>query len=611
MRRRLRRFRLKQEPPAAGAGRPQTPNIILLVLTILVFSEARAAPRDNVITLGAAPLPAVGFAALPYANAAAPKGGVLRVSALGGFDSLNPFILRGTAPPSIFLLWQPLFKLSDTDSVTAYADLAQSMRIEKRTVTFALDPRARFSDGTKVTAADVMWTFNTLVTQGQPFFAGYYAGVAGVAAPDAETVVFTLKPGAGRDLPLNLAGMYVLPAHFWAGRDFSAPLRSAPVGSGPYRVAGVSFGNAITYARVKDWWAAALPVNRGFDNFDRITETFFQSDTVALQAFKAGQIDARVEPSATQWATAYEFPAAQDGRVALALLPQTLPAGIQGFAFNTRRPVFADPRVRQALTLAFDFEWMNRALFRGAYRRERSFFNNSKLASSGLPDAAEMRLLAPFRAQLPPAVFTTPFALPVTDGSGYNLPELRAAMKLLNAAGWQVRHFQLVDKTGRPMRFEILLSDPQFERIAIAYAADLKLLGIAATVRTIDPATYQRRLHDFDFDMIRQDVPETDFPGAEQADYWGCAAAATPGGDNFTGVCAPTIDAMVAADIAAPDAEAKTAAVHALDRLLLNRWVIIPWWTTDTLRLAWWQSRVEKPDAPLQVGWDYELWWAK
>jgi microcin C transport system substrate-binding protein len=561
-------------------------------------------------------LPPAGYTALPYANANAPKGGALRLSALGGFDSLNPFILRGTAPPSIYLLWQPLFKLSDTDSVTAYADLARSARVVGRTVTFVLDPRARFSDGTQVTAADVVWTFNTLVRQGQPFFAGYYAGVAGVAAADAETVVFTQKPdrgkpGAGRDVVLNLAGLYVLPEHFWAGRDFSTPLRVAPVGSGPYRVAGVSFGNEITYARVENWWAAALPTDRGFDNFDTISETFFQSDTVALQAFKAGQIDARVEPSATQWATAYNFPAAQDGRVALALVPQTLPAGIQGFAFNTRRPVFADPRVRQALTLAFDFQWMDRALFRGAYTREQSFFSNSKLASSGLPDADELRLLAPFRGQVPAALFTNPFALPVTDGSGYNLPQLQAAMKLLNAAGWRVRDFRLVDRTGRPMRFEILLSDPQFERVAIPYAADLKLLGIDATVRTIDPATYQRRLHDFDFDMIRQDVPETDFPGAEQADYWGCAAAALAGGDNFTGVCSPAIDAQIAAEIAAPDAAAKTAAVHALDRLLLNQWVIVPWWTTNTLRLAWWQNRVAKPDAPLQVGWDYELWWAK
>ncbi len=581
------------------------------LLALLPVLAGAAPVRDDVMTLSTAPLPPAGYTALPYANRNAPKGGAITISAVGDFDQLNPFILRGTPPPSIYRVWQPLFKASDTDSVTAYAELARAVTVQGNKVTFFLDPRARFSDGTRVTAADVVWTFNTLITQGLPFFAGYYAAVAGVAAPDDETVVFTMKPGAGRDLPINLAGMYVLPAHFWKGRNFADPLLVPPVGSGPYRVSTVSFGNAITYTRVKNWWAASLPSDRGFYNFDEFTEQFFQTDAVALQAFKAGQIDARVETSAKQWATAYDFLAARDGRVKLALVPETLPAGIYGLAMNTRRATFADLRVRQALTLAFDFEWMNRVLFHGAHTREHSFFSNSVLASAALPGGAELKLLAPFRGQVPDAVFTTPYTLPVTDGSGYNLPQLEAAMKLLNAAGWRVRNFRLVNPAGQQMSFEILLDEQQFERIVIPYAADLKLLGIDATVRTIDVATYQRRMQDFDFDMTQTILPESDFPGTEQSDYWGCAAAATPGANNLTGVCSKAIDAMVAAQMAAPDAAATAAAIHALDRLLLNQWIIIPWWTAKFERLAWWQGRVAKPDAPLQLGVDYDLWWAK
>ncbi len=580
---------------------------------ILITAAHAEPPRTDIITLSTAPQPPPGYKSLPYVNPNAPKGGAITVSAVGDFDNLNPFILRGTAPNSIYRVWQPLFKGSDTDSVTSYAELAQSCDIspDGLTVTFHLNPLARFSDGTKVTAQDVVWTFNILISQGSPFFAGYYAGVASAAAPDDETAVFKLKPGAGKDLASDIAGMYVLPEHFWQGKNFADPLLVPPIGSGPYTVSKVSYGNYIVYSRVKNWWAENLPSDRGFYNFDTYTEDYFQNDSVALQAFKAGQIDARIEISAKQWASAYNFPAVHDGQVTLARVPETLPAGIYGLVMNTRRPVFSSPLVRQALTEAFDFEWMNRVLFYNSYVREHSYFNNSVLASSGLPSPDELKLLAPFKNQIPDAVFTTPYKLPVTDGSGYNLPQLETAMKLLNAAGWRVKNFKLVNAAGQQMRFEILLDDQEFERIVIPYAADLKLLGIDVSVHTIDTATYERRMNDFDFDMTQTIVPESDFPGTEQADYWGCAAANSPGSDNFAGVCSAATDAAIAAVMAAPDAAAKDTAVHALDRLLLNGWYIVPWWTATTLRLAWWQHRVAKPDAPLQIGYDYDLWWAK
>jgi microcin C transport system substrate-binding protein len=590
------------------------PSLFYRVLIVAIFLAAArpALARDDLITLSTAPQPPVGFTHLPYANPDAPKGGSITLSAVGDFDNLNPFILRGTAPDSIYRVWQTLFKQSDTDSVTVYADLAQSVDIspDGLTVTFHLNPNARFSDGTKVLASDVVWTFNTLITQGSPFYASYYAGVAAVAAPDDETVVFTLKPGTGRDMPNDLAGLYVLPEHFWKGRDFSAPLLNAPIGSGPYQVSQVSFGNSITYTRVKHWWAEDLPADKGFDNFDTYREVFFQNDSVALQAFKAGQIDARIESSAKQWASGYHFPAASDGKVKLVRVPVSLPAGIDGWAMNTRRPVFANPLVRHALTLAFDFQWMNRVLFYGSYVRYNSYFSQSFLASSGLPSADELKLLAPYKNQIPPAVFTTPFALPVTDGSGYNLPQLEQAMALLSQAGWHVAAGKLVNAQGQPMSFEILLDNQLFERIAISYAADLKLLGINAVVRTIDPATYERRIQHFDYDMTIVQFPESDFPGSEQSNYWGCAAANTPGSNNLMGICTPAIDAMIKAQNEAASIPQKITAIHALDRLLLNGWYLIPAWNSTTMRVAYW-NRVVKQPAPLQDGVDFDLWWAQ
>lgn len=567
--------------------------------------------EQNIITLGTAPLPPVGYTHLPYANGQAPKGGSLTLPGLGDFDSLNPFILRGTAPDTIFQVWQPLFKLSDTDSVTEYAELAQDVRIDGNTVTFDLNPRARFSDGSRVTAADVVWTYQTLITQGLPLYAAEYAAIASATARDATTVVFTLKPGAGPDTVFNLAGMYILPEHFWAHRDFDAPLRDFPVGSGAYQVTHVNWGSSITYAHVKNWWAENIPSDKGFDNFDTMTEMFFRNKSVLLQAFRAGEIDVHQESSPMLWATGYDFPAVRDGRVKLALVTETLPAGMFGLVMNTRRAIFADARVREALTLAYDFQWANRALFEGDYIRDNSYFSNSAMASSGLPSAAELKLLAPYRRDIPPSVFTTPFSLPVTDGSGYNLPQLEQAMKLLNEAGWHVKNFKLVNAAGRQMKFEIMLDDQQYERIAIPYAYDLKLLGIDVTVRATDVATYQRRVQNFDFDMTDADFPVSDYPGSEQAGYWGCASAARAGSQNLAGVCSPAIDAMIAAEIAAPDPAAKRTAIHALDRLLLNGWYVVPWFHSDTEHLAWWQNRLANPGIALQVGHDFSLWWAK
>ncbi len=571
-----------------------------------------ARASTTILTLSTAPLPPAGFTHVPYANPDAPKGGAFAIAAIGGFDNLNPFILAGTAPDAVFRVWQPLFKPSDTDSVTAYADLARSVDIsaDGLTITFHLNPAARFSDGTPVTAGDVVWTYQTLVTQGAPIYASLYAGIAAAAAPDPETATFRLRPGAGRAQWLNLAEMYVLPAHFWQGKNFAAPLLNFPVGSGAYAVTGADYGSAVTLTHVKNWWAETLPAERGFNNFGQISESFFHSDAVALQAFKAGQIDARIETAPDLWPQAYRFPAAEDGQVTLENVPISLPAGITGLVMNTRRKPFGDARIRQAFTLAFDFEWMNKHLFRGALTRERSYFTNSPMASSGPPSAAEQALLQPFRADIPPAVFS-PFIPPVTDGSGYNRPQLSQALALLNQAGWHIQNFRLVSAAGSPLTVEILLPNAQDEAIAVAYAADLKRLGIDASIRVIDPDSYQRRLENDDFDLTPSSYPATDYPDAEQAAYWGCAAADTQGAANLVGICSPAIDAMIRAEIGAKNLAEKITAVHALDRLLLNNWVIIPFGVQNVEHLAYWSQKFGKPAAPLQIGVDYDLWWAK
>lgn len=575
-----------------------------------------AAPaRTDILTLSTVPQPPVGYAALPYVNPNAPKGGAFTIgdSSSGDFDDLNPFILRGSAPPSIMEVWQPLFKLSDTDSVTAYAELAQSCVIspDGLTVTFHLNPAARFSDGTKVTARDVVWTYNTLVTQGSPVYAGPLAGVDSVTAADGQTVVFKLHAGAGPDVPFHLSGMYILPEHFWKGRNFADPLLTFPVGSGAYQVSKVSYGNDITYTHVKNWWAENNPSDKGFYNFDTLTEDLFLNPSTEFQAFKAGLTDFHLEYITKVWDTGYDFKAARDGEVTRARVPISGPDGVFGLQMNTRRPVFADPRVREALTLAFDFEWINHVILDGLHIRSNSYFTSSPMASSGLPSPAELQLLNPFRGQIPDAVFTTPYKLPVTDGSGYNLPQLEAAMKLLNQAGWRVRNFKLVNEAGTAMNFEVVLDNPFDTHFVIPYAADLKLLGIGVAVRVIDPSTYQRRMNDFDYDMTMNSYPETDYPGAEQADDWGCAAASTPGSANWSGVCDPAIDAMIKAELAARMPADKLVAIHALDRLLLNGWYMVPFFHVKTLRIAWWRNRVAKPDMPLQVGYDYDLWWHK
>jgi microcin C transport system substrate-binding protein len=581
----------------AGAAGAQTP-------------PAGAPVRTYGISLLGAPSLPADYKFFPYVNPDAPKGGDVALSAIGTFDSFNPFIVRGTAAGDVMRVWDTLLKPNADEAETEYGLLAEVIELpaDHMGVAFELRPEAKFHDGTPVTAEDVAWTFDTLREKGRPFYRQYYGDVASVTVEGQRRVVFRFKTSTNRELPLILGQMPVLPKHWWAGREFDHPLTDPPLGSGPYRVGKFEFGRTLTLERVPDVWSKDLPPMRGLDNFDTRRTEYFRDGTVALEAFKAGQIDFREENVAKEWATAYDFPAVQKGLVKKELLTHRLPTGMQGFGMNTRRPQFSDERVRHALGLLFDFEWANANLFYGNYTRTSSYFSNSDLASSGVPEGPELALLDKYRSQLPPDLFTKPFQLPVTDGSGNNREQLRAALALLEQAGWKVRDRKLVDAEGKPFSFEILLDQPSFERVALPYVQWLSRLGIEARVRTVDPAQYQRLLDSYDYDMIVITLPESESPGNEQSGYWTCASAKQEGGDNLMGVCSPVVDDLVHRILSSADHSQLVTATRALDRVLLYGWFVVPQWHLQSVRVAYWNI-FGRPDKPVRTGLAFDSWW--
>jgi microcin C transport system substrate-binding protein len=602
--------------------------LLLLVCTAtMAWADDGPITRSNAIAILSKPALPEDFPYFPYVNPNAPKGGEVTLASIGTFDSFNPFILRGTSAAgqvspwvilpggsgsgsSIGHIWESLLASSADEVATGYGHIAQTIEMpaSKLWVAFELRPEAKFSDGVPLTAEDVAWTFNTLLAQGRPSFRIQMADVKDDVVENPHRVVFHFKSNENRELPLILGGIPILPKHFFEGRDFTKPLMDPPVGSGPYKVASFELGRSVVFERRPDWWAANLPTAKGTNNFDRVRIEYFRDTTVAMEAFKAGQTDLRSENISKNWATAYDFPAVQKGWVIKGNFKHHLPTGMQGYIMNTRRPVFADPLVRQAMDEAFDFEWENKNLFYNSYVRTTSYFSNSDLASSGLPEGDELKLLEPYRKELPPALFTEPFKLPVTDGSGNNREQLRRALKLLEQAGWTVKDRKLVDKNGQQMSFTILLDDPSLERPALPYVQQLQKLGIDAHVRTVDPAQYQHLTDDFDFDMTMIVYPESDIPGNELRDYFTCAAAKAQGSGNWGGICDPAVDALVERVVTAQDRQTLTTAARALDRVLLWRWYLVPNWDSNSFHVAYW-DRFGHPDKPIRQGFNFDTWW--
>ncbi|QKT03454.1 ABC transporter substrate-binding protein [Ectothiorhodospiraceae bacterium 2226] len=551
------------------------------------------------------------FQHFEYADPDAPKGGIVRLGAVGTYDSLNPFILRGTTPPNMTNVFDTLMVSSSDEPFSVYGLIAESMEVadDDSWVIFTLRPEARHHDGTPITVEDVIFTLETLKRDGHPFYRSYYANLERAEAVGPRRVKIHFNMRGNRELPLIAAQMTVLSKAYWSERDFARTTLEPPLGNGPYRVARVDPGRSLIYERVEDYWAADLPVRRGQHNFDRMRYDFYRDSTVALEAFKAGEYDFRAENVARNWAEGYEGPALARGLIRMEEIEHQQPSGMQGFVMNTRHPVFADPRVRKAMAYLFDYEWTNRALFHRAYARTTSYFSNSDLAAEGLPSEAELALLEPFRGQIPDAVFEREYVPPATDGTGSIRPNMVQAYELLTEAGWEIRDRRMVHaETGQPLTFEILLVNPSFERVALPYARNLRRLGIEGRVRTVDSTQYQHRLDHFDFDMTVIVLPQSLSPGNEQRDYWTSAAADMPGSRNYAGIRDPAVDALVDRLIAAETRADLVAAARALDRVLLWGHYVVPNWHTRVFRVAYW-DKFDRPAVSPPYALGFETWW--
>ncbi|MGB6970432.1 MAG: extracellular solute-binding protein [Methyloceanibacter sp.] len=554
------------------------------------------------------------FTHFAYSNADAPKGGTLSLVGWGGvttFDSLNNFILKGDAAQGLDLLFDTLMTRATDEPDAVYGLVAENAEIadDAMSVTFKLRPEAKFNDGSTITADDVVFSFDALKTKGHPIYAQMLHDVVTAEALDPHTVRYSFKGSLTRDLPLTVAGLPILSKAYYATRDFAATTLDPPLGSGPYTVGDVRQGRNIVYKRNPDYWAKDLPVNRGRWNFDQIRFEYFRDRTAAMEAFKAGTYDFREEFTSKVWATEYDFPAIRAGKVKKEVLADETPSGTQGFFLNTRREQLKDPLVRQALDLAFDFEWTNRNLFYGLYSRTESFFENSRMKALGEPSEAERNLLENLGVPVPTEALGPAYVPSKTDGSGQIRGKLEAAGALLEQAGWTIKDGKRVNAEGAPLKLEILMFEPAFERITAPFVKNLQRLGIDASMRMVDAAQYQRRLKSFDFDITTQRYVMRDTPGVELSSYFGSGAASIEGSLNLAGISDPAIDALIDRVIAAKSREDLETAARALDRVLRAGHYWVPHWYKASNNIAYWDkfSRPEtKPNFDRGV---LDTWW--
>lgn len=591
--------------------RPLLRSLAALILGLASTGSLAATEISHAISLHGKPRYPASFKAFDYVNPAAPKGGDIRLEAMGTFDSLNPFINKGVPARGIDNIYDSLAVQSQDEPFTMYGLLAEKIErdpLDASWIIYHLNPKARFSDGKPVTAADVAFTFDLIRKDGDPQYKAYYADISRVEALDRQRVKFTFKQKDNPELQLIVGQLQILPKHYWEKRDFTRSSLEAPVGSGAYVVGRIDNGRSISYRLNPDYWGADLPVNRGRNNFNSITYVYYRDMIVSLEGFKAGQFDYRVEYKAKTWASDYNFPAVRAGLVKKLEIPNENPAGMQGFAFNIRRPLFQDIRVRQALGYAFDFEWANKTMFHGAYARVDSYFANSELAAHGAPSKAELAILEPFRKQLPASVFVGAPIPPKTDGSGNNRANLVLAQKLLADAGWQIKGGKLVDKDNKPFAFELIIHQPEMERVVMPFRQSLARLGITLTIRVVDVPQYIERMRKFDYDMIINRVPQSLSPGNEQRNFWGSAYADQQGSQNLIGIKDPVVDALIDQVIRAPDREQLVTRVRALDRVLLAGYYVIPQYYLGKDRVAVWDF-FERPKVSPKYAIGFDTWW--
>lgn len=589
--------------------------LLLAVLALAAPARAGIAAPVSAIAMHGQPALPAGFANFPYVNPDAPKGGRLNLAFLGAFDSVNPYNVKAlsTAQGLIGNVYQPLMIRSEDEPFTLYGLIAESLETDpaRDMIVFHLNPAAKFSDGTPITSGDVLFTFNLLKAKGRPQTRAAYSLVKGVDAPDAHTVRFDLAGANDRELPLTLAIMPVLSSAHTDAEHFEDQTLQIPVASGPYRIAEIVPGERLILKRNPDYWARDLPVSKGLYNFDEIRIDYFRDATAMFEAFKAGVIDYRVEDDVTRWRSEYDFPAVKDGRVIKAAVPNRLPKGVSGFAFNTRRAMFANPRVREALASMFDFEWINANLYAGAYRRSEGFFDDSDLSSIGRPASErEKALLARFPTAVRADVMDGTWRAPVSDGSGRDRTIARRAIEQLERAGYTLRGGRIVDRDGTPLAFEITVKTREEERLALAYARNLARIGVAANVRLVDEVQFQRRRTRFDFDMMPGTWTASPSPGNEQRGRWSSAAAKADGAYNIAGVASPAIDTTIAAIQAADSAEEFVASVRALDRLLISGFYIVPLYYAPDVWIAY-SAKLGRPDKTPLFGVDLAAWWRR
>ena len=578
-------------------------------------SAAEAAAGKHGIAMHGEPERGPGFERLRYVNPAAPKGGRITNGVVGTFDSLNPFIVKGLAPTQIRgYVIESLMARGYDEPFTLYGLLARSVETdaERTYVTFVLDPAARFSDGKPVTAADVIFSWEILRDKGRPNFRTYYAKVAKAEALTERTVRFDLAGADDRELPLILGLMPVLAKHAINPATFEDTTLEPIIGSGPYVIAEVRPGHSVTLKRNATYWARDLAINRGFWNFDEVRTDFYRDANAHFEAFTKGLFEVRAEHDPGRWETAYDVPAVRDGRIVKEQFPTGMPKGMSGLVFNTRRAIFADIRVREAITLLFDFEWVNHNFFFDRYKRTASYFDGSELSARGHPaDARERALLAPFPGVVRADVLAGTWTPPVTDGSGRDRETLKRALELFEAAGFELVKTVLRDRaTKRPFVFEFLATTKEQERLAIAFARHLKRAGIVMRVRIVDAVQYDRRRIGFDYDMIEYRWDQSLSPGNEQAFYWGAAAADEQGTRNYMGVKSPAIDAMIAALLKARERGEFVSAVRALDRLLISGFYVVPLFHLPEQWVARWTT-IAHPEAISLFGYLPETWWRR
>jgi len=611
--------------------------IVILLVPQLLYAD-KITTSHGIATYGQVKYPA-NFKHFDYVNPNAPKGGKVKQSARGTFNTNNKYTLKGISAAGLGYLHESLLTSSADEPFSYYGLVAKSIQYpaSRSWAIFNIRPQAKWHDGKPITADDVVFSHKILTTKGHPAYKNAYKDIINVAKLGRLQVKFTFAKNAGRELPITAGSMPILPKHYYDGRQFDKTTLDIPLGSGPYKVKQLDAGKSITYERVKNYWGANLPVNIGRNNFDILQYDYYLDDTVALEALKGGNFDIRLENVSKNWATAYNVPAVDEGRLIKYEVQHALPTGMQAFVFNIRRNKFKDVRVRKALNYAFDFEWLNKKIFYGAYKRTDSYFSNSIFASSGVPKGAELGALRevcnvppplPPNAQppkwsggaIPPilqmvgdchsGVFNKPFTLPTSDASGRDRSNLLIARNLLTNAGYEIKDFKLVGPNGKPLEITFLIYSPSFERVIGPYIKNLKKLGVKANIKKVDVAQYQKLVEQFDYDIVVNVFGSGMSPGTEQRNYWHSSSADIEGSGNLIGLSNPVIDKLVDKVIASDSLEQLKANTKALDRVLLWGYYVIPNWYINSFRVAHW-DKFAKPAKPPKYSFGFDTWWVK